>query len=334
MGALRLPMTTRALSIGNEVDVSAARGIVREVASHARICTNASESLAIIVSELATNQLRYASLGRIQVREMVRDGIPGLEIEATDQGPGIADPTRAFAGDSHNGRTLGIGLAGVRRLALELDVDIRVGEGTRILARLFDKPVRRRLTVTIVGRPHPAERTSGDAAGFWRGDGSLRLVLSDGLGHGPSAREASESALAAAGRDHGSAPEHVLIACDAALRASRGAVLAIVHLDERGHLDAASVGNIEGGVCHDRRATRIPAQTGVVGGAWPRENVRSTRLAMPPGAVLLLATDGAKDPLAECGVVENAGLPPWALAQHILEMHSRPTDDAMVVVVK
>lgn len=321
------------LDIHEGADVSAARRLVREVGASLHLGTIVTESMAIIISELATNQLRHAGGGRAAVRPVTRDGVVGIEIEMVDHGQGLADPKRAFAGVPQNGESLGIGLAGVNRLSLELDLDTRVGEGIRILARRFGKPVRRRPSVTILGRPIATETRAGDAACFWRTDDSLLVMLSDGVGHGVPAREASDLALATTRFHREAAPDVILTACDVALRGSRGAVLALIRVDERAHaVAAASVGNIEGGVCHLGRLEPILAQAGVVGAPWAPTICRPLLLAMPEGALLVLATDGTRGSLEECGGPAAHLLPPWELAQRILDR--RGNDDAMVVVVK
>lgn len=326
-------MIERYLDIREGADVSGARQLVREVGNAVHLCTIATESMAIIISELATNQLRHAGGGRAAVRPVTRDGVVGIEIEMVDHGQGLADPKRAFAGVPRNGESLGIGLAGVQRLSLELDLDTRVGEGTRILARRFGKPVRGRPSVTILGRPIATEPRAGDAACFWRTDDSLLVMLCDGVGHGVAAREASDLALATTHYHREATPDAVLTACNVALRGSRGAVVALVRMDERGHtVEAASMGNIEAGVCHLGRLEPILAQAGVVGASWAPPVRLPLRLGMPEGALLVLATDGTQGSLEACGGPGAHLLPPWELAQRILER--RGHDDAMVVVVK
>ncbi len=160
-------------------------------------------------------------------------------------------------------------------------------------------------------------------------------MLSDGLGHGVLAREASDRALATAEANPSAAPATILSACGTALQGSRGAVLAIVRLEEAEHaLNAVSVGNIRAGVCLSGSVARVLSQAGIVGVSSSRVVPRSSRLAVPPNALLVLATDGTHDPLAECATPEIHTLPPWALAQRILERSGKSHDDAMVVVVR
>lgn len=118
----------------------------------------AAQEIAIVVSELATNQLRHASGGRIEVRQT-----PGVfEIVALDRGPGLADPTQtleAIAGAPvppppppitdipfEPRDSLGYGLGSVLRLSDQLELENRPEGGLRVRAvkRLPSSPQRRR----------------------------------------------------------------------------------------------------------------------------------------------------------------------------------------------
>lgn len=323
-------MRDRGVQVRDDASVSAARLLVREIAGAMRKET--VEAAAIVASELATNQIRYAGGGWLAARAIERDGVPGIEVEAEDDGPGIDDPTRALGGGAGGAGNLGIGLAGVRRLSFELDLDSRIGEGTRVLARLFAGPVRRRPTVTILGRGLRSEPVSGDAAGFWRDDRSLLVMLCDGLGHGALAREASDRALdTARAASADDAPEDILSRCGSALHGTRGAVVAVGRLGDGGALDVASIGNIQAGLCLPDGVQRIVGTPGFVGAPRTRP-ARPQRLEAPSGTTWILATDGVHDPTAAC--VDARTLAPWTLAQRILERGAKVHDDAMIVVVK
>lgn len=328
-------MIGRGVEVRDEAGPSAARLLARATAAEAGLSVPLAETLAIIASELATNQRRYAVGGQVWARTLVRDGVAGVELEAWDRGPGIADVTRAFAGESRPAGSLGVGLAAVWRLAHEVDVDVRAGEGTRILVRVFSGPVRRRPTVAIVGRGLATEPISGDAAGFWRLDDALLIVLVDGLGHGVAAREAADRALAVADADPGSQPEALMAACGAALRGSRGAVIAIGRFEDgAGAVESASIGNIQMGVWNRGIMQRVLPQSGIVGATSARPARPAGRLLMPPGAAMVMATDGTHDPLGDLVDADVHARSPWALAQRIVERRGKAHDDAMVVVVK
>lgn len=170
------------------------RASVRAVGGEVGLAQEATEVVAAAATELVRNQLVHARDGRFGVRAIERRGVPGLELIAADRGPGLAEPGRAFDAMISTSGGLGSGLASVRRFMDELDVDVRLGEGTCIWARKFAGQVAYRSEVAILGRPCEGERESGDDAAFLRQADALTIGVIDGLGHGILAREVAAPA--------------------------------------------------------------------------------------------------------------------------------------------
>jgi len=93
-----------------------------------------SRMIATAVSELVRNILKYAGTGEIRLRLVKKMGGRGIEIEAVDQGPGIADCEAAMRDHYSSGGTLGLGLPGVKRMMDEFSLESTPGEGTRVTA--------------------------------------------------------------------------------------------------------------------------------------------------------------------------------------------------------
>jgi len=94
-----------------------------------------SRMIATAVSELVRNILKYAGSGEIRLRRVNGMGGRGIEIEAVDQGPGIADCEAAMSDHFSSGGTLGLGLPGVKRMMDEFSLESTPGKGTRVTAR-------------------------------------------------------------------------------------------------------------------------------------------------------------------------------------------------------
>jgi serine/threonine-protein kinase RsbT len=94
-----------------------------------------SRMIATAVSELVRNVLKYAVSGEIRLRQVKAKGARGIEIEAIDQGPGIADCDAAMSDHFSSSGTLGLGLPGVERMMDEFSLESTPGEGTRVTAR-------------------------------------------------------------------------------------------------------------------------------------------------------------------------------------------------------
>jgi len=324
---------TTPLRIVDEASVSVARQAVRTLAASLGFGTVEEGSLAIVVSELANNQLVHARSGVIAMTAIEREGTAGIEVIAADTGPGIVDPTRALAGSGSSAGGLGVGLSGVLRLADEVDFDVRLGQGTCVRARKFVRRLSRRREVAILGRPHRDERRSGDDAAFVRQDDMLVLALADGLGHGPDALTAASGAIESFRSASGRSPSGIVEQAGAAIVGTRGAVLTVVALDEsQGSYEAAGVGNV---AFHLLRPTSPRIFTGasfVLGAPGSeRRAVATDRGAIGTHDVVMLVSDGLKSRVT----IEDRSLlhrHPIVIAHHVLEHFGRDNDDATVVI--
>lgn len=118
-----------------DVDVVTARQAGRELATQAGIQGSDLTLIATAISEIARNILVYAGQGDIRLSLTQRDGRRGVEVIATDQGPGIADIELAMQDGFSTGRSLGLGLPGARRLMDEFSISSKLGEGTTVVMR-------------------------------------------------------------------------------------------------------------------------------------------------------------------------------------------------------
>lgn len=323
-----------AIPMLDEACVSTARQRARSIAREQSMSVDDAERLATIASELAHNQLAHGRDGQIAIRAVSRDGQHGVEIIAADSGRGIADPTRAFDGIPRERGSLGIGLAAVREHAHELDVDVRLGEGTCVRARLFAGVVPRRREVGIFGRPCRDERRSGDHASVFRDDARLLVTVCDGLGHGPPAREASDAAIDVFERYSEESPRSILERSHGALASTRGAVMAVVALSEAAAplIELASVGNITVELLRVRSGRRFAATSFVVGAAQRAWRPHVEVVPMDPREILIVHSDGIA---SRASVADDDALlrqHPIVIAQQLVERFGREDDDVLVLV--
>ena len=126
-------------------DVVCARSEVRRDAARLGFTNVASAEIALAVSELATNIIKYAGEGQVWARFIADATPPYFEIEAVDRGPGIDDidlarrdgvsQGRDRASDGPGRRGLGAGLGAVSRLMDGVEINSVPGNGTRVVAR-------------------------------------------------------------------------------------------------------------------------------------------------------------------------------------------------------
>ncbi|NTV62644.1 MAG: anti-sigma regulatory factor [Oscillochloris sp.] len=130
--------------IRREVDVYLAMSRGRTVAEQLGLKPVDRTRVEIVILELARNLLTHAGGGLITF-SLVNDPQhgPGMAVEASDNGPGIADIQLAMQDGYSTAQTLGAGLPGVRRLTDVFQIESEVGVGTRVYAVKWLRPPRR-----------------------------------------------------------------------------------------------------------------------------------------------------------------------------------------------
>ena len=126
------------VAVASDHDIVSARLRGRTMALQLGFRATDATLIATAISELARNILLYAKSGEILISPVERGEKRGLAVVARDDGPGIADATRAMEdGYSTSGR-LGLGLPGVRRLMDEFELRSRAGHGTTVMVKKWN----------------------------------------------------------------------------------------------------------------------------------------------------------------------------------------------------
>ncbi|AGL00189.1 anti-sigma regulatory factor [Desulfoscipio gibsoniae] len=119
----------------NDFDIVAARQAVRNVSKSMGFGLVDQTRITTAISELARNIVLYAGEGSIYLR-VINNGLrKGIEILASDDGPGIVDIKLAMQDGYTTSRGLGTGLPGTKRLMDEFSIKSSLGEGTQVIVR-------------------------------------------------------------------------------------------------------------------------------------------------------------------------------------------------------
>jgi negative regulator of sigma-B (phosphoserine phosphatase) len=185
----------------------------------------------------------------------------------------------------------------------------------------------------VAGTAHEGETRSGDVAVFApTASGGLACVI-DGLGHGPEAADAAEACGEVVRAHADASADELLEACHAALLETRGAVMTVAWFDlERGEIAWTGVGNVDARLVHSGPELREEVALvfgGVIGYRMPQ--VRLATMPLERGDLLVMITDGIEGAISPA---LSGGGAAQTLADRILEMHGKGTDDALAVVVR
>ncbi len=324
------------------IESSQVAQVRREVAQIARDQGMTAEDLgraALVATEIATNLVKYGKRGSVVISPFFDEGSVGVQIIALDHGPGFAD-FHASARDGHStGGSLGIGLGVIKRSADLFDTYTPPRQGSALLARVARDRVgplasQARLALGSRRAAMRDETECGDAwahasAGRWE-----RLCVADGLGHGPLAAVASQAAITAfLGAGEHDTPQDIIQRCHAAMAGTRGAVMAVVAIDQHAsRFQFAGVGNIAGVLQTAAGAHHLLSTEGIVGHKFRAVTV--VERTWSAGDSVVLSSDGLagrwsleKYPgLQQC----HAAL----IAAVLFRDFGRDADDATVLVAK
>jgi anti-sigma regulatory factor (Ser/Thr protein kinase) len=283
------------VTVADPSQIGEARRAVQSLSMQIGLDETDAGRVAIVVTELATNVVRHGGGGQLLVRALPNRG--GVEVIATDKGPGIGNVDRALLDGFSTGGTSGKGLGAVRRMSEVFDVYSRPGIGTTILSRMATAPEApdraEDLEVGAINVPAPGERVAGDAWLQLAGERGPAFVVVDGLGHGAPAHDAARCAVEVCARNEGSPPAELMTAMHAALRATRGAAVAIAEVDlDTRQVRFVGVGNIACNITSNDGTKSLASMNGIVGHEIRRVNEFTAPFDRDKGATLVAHSDG------------------------------------------
>lgn len=124
------------LQVSEESHIVGARGAGRDLSRDVGFSGAMQIKVATAISELARNIVQYAGQGEIVIAAI--DGPKrGIEIVATDEGPGIDDIEAVMNGSFQSKRGMGIGLRGTKKLMDEFEIETEPGKGTTVTVRKY-----------------------------------------------------------------------------------------------------------------------------------------------------------------------------------------------------
>jgi negative regulator of sigma-B (phosphoserine phosphatase) len=159
----------------------------------------------------------------------------------------------------------------------------------------------------------------------------LLAAVIDGLGGGQEAARAARASEAIL-KEHPEWPLQDLIQrSHVALHSTRGAVIGLLRLDHQGYRASfVGVGNI-GVQVYSRQTIKPISKNGILGFRLPA--LLELHYVYDPGDIFVLYSDGISSRFALDGQIDIRQHP-QQIAEQILNIYGKHTDDATVVVIK
>jgi serine/threonine-protein kinase RsbT len=127
------------VQIEREADIVLARQAGRQLAAQLGFTTTDQTLIATAISEVARNIVVYAQHGEIVLARADEEGRVGIQVIATDNGPGIDNKDLAMRDGYSTKNSLGLGLPGARRLMDDFALDSEVGRGTTVTMKKWKR---------------------------------------------------------------------------------------------------------------------------------------------------------------------------------------------------
>lgn len=320
--------------------VGEARRAAETIARSCGLDEQARGKLGIVVTEAATNLARHSRDGFMLLRDTGPTGVAGVEMLAVDHGPGMQDLSRYFADGYSTAGSSGAGLGAIRRQASELDVHSRPGQGTVLMARVFatgaDRPAPPMLDVGVVCVALDGETACGDAWRVHQDDRRALVLLADGLGHGAKAAEAADVATSVFSTGADRSPKELVLQLHEALRATRGAALAVAEIKRTESGGAivtyCGVGNTVASLDGAEGSRSFISMNGTAGLAL--HGVQELALPWAGEQILIMHTDGIATRWRLGAYPDLRQRTPAIVAAVLYRDFARARDDATVLALR
>lgn len=326
-------LTSQCFPLSEDSQVGETRRAAAEICQRHSLSAVDAGKIALAITELGRNLVRHAGGGELILREVQSGSFFGLEILSVDRGPGIANVAEAFRDGYSTAGTSGTGLGALRRLSTRFDIYTQTGKGTVASCFIGQESETARFDIGAVSLPLCGEELCGDSWDLMEQGSATRLLVADGLGHGPFAAEASREAVLAFRSTPDATPAPTMDNIHLALAKTRGASASIIRLDHASRqLASAGIGNVSMRLIIDEKSKSLISDNGTLGGMARR--AREATVPWTGGTIIVMHSDGV-------GTRWDLSDYPGALNRHpsiiaglLYRDHERERDDSTVIVLK
>jgi len=292
--------------------------------------------VALAVSEIAGNALKFAGKGTIIIR--LTDNRKGLEIFVQDQGQGLKNVKKVMEeGYSSVAGSLGIGLNAARRAMDELSIKSRPGQGTTVIMRKYLPIPEEEIEYGIISLNDERYPVNGDAYVIkeFKGDKALLAVI-DGAGNGFNANKVANFVKNIIEQNYKSGLITIATKCHKRMRKKfdiskvRNCVMSLLLLKPRS-LEYLGVGDISSHITGTFPKMYLQNQRGLVGDIR-LPDLKSQRHRCGRNIIIIMCSDGIRPRFTdeELPLDQNA----QRIANYIMENYHRQYGDATVLVAK
>jgi anti-sigma regulatory factor (Ser/Thr protein kinase) len=324
------------LPIDDVSRIAEARRIAVSVAEREGLPPGAQSNVAIVASEIGSNLVKHAKRGEMHISALSSRGEPGVEILSIDRGPGMSNLAMSL-GDGHSTTgTSGTGLGAVQRLSDVFDITSQRGKGTVLVSQIAARkisPPQPGFRIGLASRPVAGEVVSGDAWAVRLAEDHAILMVSDGLGHGILAEDASHAAVGAFEKSSETSAVGLLQVIHRALHGTRGAAVAVARIEFReACVKFAGLGNIAGSVVGRTKTQSMVSHNGTAG--FQATHFREFVYPWEADNVIVMHSDGLSSSWNAASFPGLSSHHPTVIGGLLYRESARDRDDACILVGK
>lgn len=291
----------------------------------------------IVVSEICTNLVNHGGGGQILLKLIEEQDIQGVEIIAIDNGEGMSDVNRMMMDGVSTKNTLGQGLGAIKRLSDQFQVFSQKDWGTILLSRIFNERLpykKAQVMIHSLLLPKPNETRCGDGVHTIVSNDKIKVLLGDGLGHGPHAETAILKAMEAFENCPSDKPAEILREMHNATKKTRGLVATVAVFDRKSkNWQMCGIGNIITRINSQEGYNAYMPYNGIVGMNIPNTLTERSFL-YEPGQYVLMYSDGLKSRTENNRMLPLQRYDCSIMAAALYKDFARLTDDVSVVICK
>lgn len=293
--------------------------------------------LDLIVAEITSNIFKHTSGAEILCGIVGQGAQQYIEIISIDEGPGFNDLTNMLLDGVSSVNTLGHGLGSIQRLSDFFSIYSQKGWGTILIARIYKTEFKlnvQPVTLASLVVPKPSEVVSGDGCTYKTTERYFKLLLMDGLGHGPEANKAVLEGFNAFKRSPYNDPADIIRFMHGPLKKTRGGVGTVVVFDILTRkYQILGVGNISTKLAGSMDSKNLMSYNGIIGHNIPN-TMNSHESDAKDFRFVILCSDGIKSRWDINKYPLILRYDPIIIAAAIYKDYARKTDDMSVVIIK
>jgi anti-sigma regulatory factor (Ser/Thr protein kinase) len=329
------------VNINEASNVGELRRVVIDLAKGLSFDEERTGRLAIIANEMSTNILKHAGCsGKVAIRKPVQKDIYGIELIAIDRGVGIKNMGFALRDGFSTAGSMGSGLGAIKRLSDDFDIYSQAGKGTIVFSQVWKESNSLglfqsvdKVNYGVFSLPKSGEGVCGDQWHVEKTRNGILCFVSDGLGHGEGAAQASRQALRVFKDNTALSLEDLMLKLHNGLTGTRGAAISLAEINfNKNLLSYIGVGNVSGRLFNKDKTQSCISIEGILGANLRK--VQSFSYKLTEDSVFVMYTDGFSTNIILDNYPGILNKKPGIIAALIFRDFSRGNDDTAVLVLK